>query len=705
MLKFKINKDILNSNSPKKVKKEIEHIKRALSKDLNWFKEIPEEFLLLEDDDILQYAFKMGLTIEKVPQKLFKNIAVRNRIIHQNIIQQGNITDTINVLKVKGRGDKEIIKILSESAKDLISQNVRLFNQLLTYLGTKTSLQFIIDEFFSSEQLSKMFEEQDLPDRVERVREIYENYPTMLNHINSKFLLPQYQKISLNKLQLIVRINETKTALTMMNNYELELYTRMSNSVSEGTNGWNEIENNILLNFREDAYNELINDLIEKSKSDQKMTKEELEMLTSLFSGYSVNFESGNTFNITKREELRNFEYIKNLTCDTILKNPQLDNENDIKSVDKYLKKFTNLSETDRIKMAILEKYYNLTLKEAESITRTFADGIADIETENEEEINTIEIIRNIKNICECNNIDSLSQIKDMQYQMLDLSQSVLLRQNIKNIYQRLYKDTLYQIDEKDRIDDMYYKGTQIPIYYPGESFAMVVKKVIPIDLPETSYEETWNKLDVPLRFRTSVSYMTPENLLDLKGMYPQVIFGFGENESYSIDEIYEKDAVSPFLFGDKLFTDEYESKYEKPSNLEANTYGGYNEMVINTLFQDKDGKIKKIKPSYIVYIQENQEEDKENNRLWEASLRAARDFRIPIVVLDREKIQQQQIEQIVEKFLHNGKVDDRLIKQIYHYVQRYGTDALEGTIPTEIIEKATQNIDNITDYQRVGEK
>lgn len=636
----------------------------------------------------------MGLTIENVPQKLFKNIRIRNKIIHQSIIQQKNIIDIINRLKAKGRGNKEILKILSEASNDLISQSPILFNQLLTYLGTKTSLQFIIDNFFSNDELNKMFKEQELPDKVKSLKEIYENYPTMLEYIDAKFLLPQYKKISLHKLQLIVRLYEMKSALIGMDNYELELYTRMSNSISESSNGWQEFENNILLSFRGEGYKELINDLMEKSKLDEKVTKEELEKLTSLFSGYSANFQNVNIFNITKREELNNYEDIRELTCDTVLKNPQLDDENDVKLIAKYLKSFIRLSTIDRMKMAMLEKYYNLTLKEAEALTRTFGDGIEDIETDDTEKRKTIEIIKKIKSIYECHNMDILKDIKiTKQMTLTDLSQSVLLRQNIKNIYQELYQDTLYQINEKDKISNVNYKGTQIPVYYPGENFAMIVKRVVPIYLPEVSYKETWDEFGKPLRFKTSVSYMTPENLLDMDGMCAQIIFGFSTNQSYSIDEMYREDAVTAFLSGDKLFIDEYDSKYETPSNLEANTYGGHNEMVINTLSQDKEGRIKKIKPSYIVYIQKCEDEDKENNKLWEASLRAAKDFDIPIVVLDREKIRQQQREQIVRKYLEAGKADDRLLAQMNHYIQRYGSETLGEVIPPEIMKKT----DNFT--------
>lgn len=362
----------------------------------------------------------------------------------------------------------------------------------------------------------------------------------------------------------------------------------------------------------------------------------------------------------------------------------------------KYLKSFIELSVHDRIKMAILEKHYNLTLKEANALTAIFGDGIEDIKTNSDEERKTIEIIKAIKNICECKDINILKNTENMNdMPLMELSQSILLRQNIRNIYQRLYQDTLYQISEKDRKENVLYEGTQIPVYYLEEDFAMIVKRVGIIYSKELSYRKTWEELSKPLRYKTSVSYMTPENLLDMSKMMPQVILGFSENQKYSIDEMYSEDSVTPFLYGDKLFRNEVDSKYKIPSKLEEHTYGGHNELVINTLFQDEEGRIRKVKPSYIVYIQESQEENKDNNKLWEMSLKAAKDFEIPIVVLDREKIRQRQREQIINKYIEAGKADDRLLAKIYHYVQRYGTETLEEFIPIEIMKKETKENSN----------
>ncbi len=384
MLKFDVNE---NQNTAKKIEKEIKHRKKLLSKDLKYFKEIPEELLLWEEKEgvelsengILQYAFERGITIENVPQKLFKNRNLSNKIIYHTIMERGNMVDVIKVLKAKGRGNKEILEMISNASKDLIAQNLRLFDEVLTYLRTGISLQTIIDKIFVNHGLNKIFTKEDIPDKVARLKELYENYPAMLEFVSPQILLPEYKKISVHKLQLIVRVVQMKSALMGLSHYELELYTRMSNSIKENSDGWQEFENNILSNFKADQYKELIDDLMKKSKIDEKMTKEELQKLTDLFSGYSINFFSGNIFNITKREELKHFEEIRDLTCDTILRNPQLDEEEAIKPITKYLKSFIHLSTMDRMKMAILQKQYNLTLKEAEALIRTFGKGIEEI--------------------------------------------------------------------------------------------------------------------------------------------------------------------------------------------------------------------------------------------------------------------------------------------------------------------------------------
>ncbi len=199
MLKIDVNgNQEANHNTAKKIEREIKHRKKLLSKDLKYFKEIPEELLLWEEKEglelsengILQYAFERGLTIEDVPQKLFKNSNLSHKIIHYTIMKQGNMVDVVKVLKAKGRGNEKILEMISNGAKDLISQNPKLLEQVLTYLGTGISLQTVMDKIFVNYELDKIFREEELPDKVARLKELCENYPTMLEFVSPKILLP-----------------------------------------------------------------------------------------------------------------------------------------------------------------------------------------------------------------------------------------------------------------------------------------------------------------------------------------------------------------------------------------------------------------------------------------------------------------------------------------------------------------------------------
>ena len=57
-----------------------------------------------------------------------------------------------------------------------------------------------------------------------------------------------------------------------------------------------------------------------------------------------------------------------------------------------------------------------------------------------------------------------------------DLLQSVTLRQEVRRIYENLYRESLYQVNESDRGEDIVYDGQNIKVYYPGTDFAIVVK-------------------------------------------------------------------------------------------------------------------------------------------------------------------------------------------------------------------------------------
>src|SRR5699024_3334016 len=144
-------------------------------------------------------------------------------------------------------------------------------------------------------------------------------------------------------------------------------------------------------------------------------------------------------------------------------------------------------------------------------------------------------------------------------------------------------------------------------------------------------------------RYYTSTSYMTNENLLNQDNEI-EITFGFAQGtNNYSFDAIYLHDAHTPFYGGDDIYND-LDGSYMIPSTLEMNTDNHNNEVVINTLRIDEHGQMTKMQPDYIVYVKGQSDVDLEgleNDTVWEKSKKAASEFGIPIVVIDREKVKQ----------------------------------------------------------------
>ena len=143
-------------------------------------------------------------------------------------------------------------------------------------------------------------------------------------------------------------------------------------------------------------------------------------------------------------------------------------------------------------------------------------------------------------------------------------------------------------------------------------------------------------------------------------------------------------DAQTPYYGGDDIYQD-FKGSYVTPSTLEMNTDNQYNEVVINTLAIDENGQMTKMQPDYIVYISKQSESNLEGlevDPVWEKSKKAASEFGIPIVVIDREKVKEAEREKIANMSEHLvGKPGSnevlRFVKKVGHYIHRYGVESI----------------------------
>lgn len=721
--------------------------RRTLSRITYLLEDLDES--LLQDVDfrekLLDLAIEKGYKITeyspmhlkqnyRLAENYYRDLLENNRdgILRKNILSPELLKNKeflesyINLLKQKGIDDETIVNSLTynEECTNALKNNLELFQSVFENV-TPANLKKFFNKFFSDKELETLFTEgRDLQGKLLRVSQLYAKDNTILQSLNGELLKDQYQNIPNYKMQLIAKNSRFQDEMLGLNDYEYSLYNKIAQLVSQKTDRWNRFEKNIVENLSDGYYGELINDLYEQAKQGNKITAKDLETLTfllskpcsskSFFDEYLVDCYrrqgmdeksikqeeisySNNVFNITNKKELEHFEEIKELVCDTILANPSLDDEQLTAPISKYLGHFKQLSELDRMKLALLQKYYNMDLEEASNIVNKFSADIDSIAVNDEYKVNIIEQIKAIKNIFESNDINILSQIGDLNILVqTDLSSSTYLVEETKEMFEQLYKENLYMLKEDDKIGNTTYNGKNIEIFDANTDFSIIVKRV---GATNENSQEIWNRMTKEgeygrkdLRYYTCTSYMTDENLLNQDNEI-EVTFGFAQGtNNYSFDAIYPHDAHTPFYGGDDIYYNDLNGSYMIPSTLEMNTDNCYNEVVINTLGIGENGQMTKMQPDYIVYVKGQSDldlEGLENDPVWEKSKKAASEFGIPIVVIDREKVKQSEKAKIANmseelKGKPNSNEVLRFVKKVEHYISRYGVESILEYAPQD---------------------
>lgn len=710
----------------------LENLDESILQDLD-FREKLLDLAIEKGYNITEYSPMHLKQIHRLAENYYRDLLENNidGILTKNILSpellksKEFLENYINLLKQKGIDDETIISSLTynEECTHTLKNNLELFQSVFENV-TPANLEKFFNKFFSDKELEALFTEaQDLQGKLLRVSQLYAKDNTILQSLNGELLKDQYQNIPNYKMQLIAKNSRFQDGILGLNDYEYSLYNKIAQLVSQKTDRWNRFEKNIVENLSDGYYGELISDLYEQAKKGNKITAKDLENLTfllskpcsskSFFDEYLADCYrsqgmdeenikqqeirySNNVFNITNKKELEHFEEIKQLVCDTILANPSLDDEQLTTPISKYLGHFNQLSELDRMKLALLQKYYNMDLEEASNIVKKFSADIDSITVDDEYKANIIEQIRAIKNIFESNDINILSQIGDLNILVqTDLSSSTYLVEETKEIFEQLYKENLYMPKEDDKIGSTTYNGKNIEIFDANTDFAIIIKRV---GATNENSQEIWNRMTKDgeygrkdLRYYTCTSYMTDENLLNQDNEI-EVIFGFAQGtNNYSFDAIYPHDAHTPFYGGDDIYND-LNGSYMIPSTLEMNTDNRYNEVVINTLGIGENGQMTKMQPDYIVYVKGQSDldlEGLENDPVWEKSKKAASEFGIPIVVIDREKVKQSEkakIANMSEELKGNPNSNEvlRFVKKVEHYISRYGVESILEYAPQD---------------------
>lgn len=646
--------------------------------------------------------------------------SIRNMLSPQLLEDRNFLSNYIDLLTEKGYDTETIVDTLiyNEDCCDVLKSNTELFQFTFNKIRPQ-SLSGFFEKFYTDEELSDFFaNNENLEGSLLRLSKLYNRDNTILSSLYSQMLDEKYENIPGYKMQIIAKNSDFQREILNLNDFEYTLYSKMTQLVSQNTNRWNRFDMNIVNNLSSAYYKDLIDDLYEQAKQGNKINNKDIETLTFLFSQECITdelkinsldkkglFSSNNVFNITTKTELEHFDEIKELVCDTVLANPNLDDEQLTGSINRYLDQFKELSELDRMKLALLEKYYNMDMKEADVIVKKFSSDLENIPINDEYQASIVEQVKAIKNIYECNDMNMLNDVSNLDVIVkTDLSTSTYLTEETKEIFENLYKENFYMPKEDLKIGQVKYNDKSIDIYDADIDFSMIVKRV---EDNEENAKKIWNsmtKTGGQLRYYTSTSYMTDENIADEKFISqdsrPEIILGFAQGtQSYPFDGMYVGDSHTPSHGGDDIYhsLSDRGSSYMTPSTLETNTDNYYNEIVVNTLSVDENGQMTKLQPDYIIYIKKQSDisvEDIEDDNEWEATKKVASEFGIPIVVVDKEKVRQSEkskIENMSKTITEESSVDDifKFIQKCEHYKRRYSEeDILEYKLKEEVYKK-----------------
>ncbi len=187
-----------------------------------------------------------------------------------------------------------------------------------------------------------------------------------------------------------------------------------------------------------------------------------------------------------------------------------------------------------------------------------------------------------------------------------------------------------------------------------------------------------------------------------------------GGTGPYSINDIHRDDARSQFLGGDDIYR-EATGKYETPGKLSTYTADdSYNEIIMNTLIVDENGQTEKMQPDYVIYIKDKTDttlEELESDSTWINSKKVASQFGIPIVMIDRQKVEEAERTKIstMSKMIRNGEYTTQdliqFIHKVAHYENRYGNESILEYAPKEMLDALKHSIEERTSEEMKSKK
>lgn len=386
---------------------------------------------------------------------------------------------------------------------------------------------------------------------------------------------------------------------------------------------WEQIFENLLISFSNQEFGNLID-----SASAEDLSAENIQTLNAIL------FEATNIYEIKDINDLQNATSIKQNILNKLFQSyiegrriEQLKSEN--KMVDNKI-----TTETEFLKDIIFRKVFNLSYSQAEDIINSYGQNIKNV-TGIDESLTTL--INNLNIIYNTNDLDILTKMfQDSPTADINMINNSMLERLLASSYSSIYNQASYKPNDRDFIGKLE-DGT--PVYEVGTEFYMTVHSLGGVFENNTrQYRQDWQNRKKPF---ISTSFIGNRNMNTCP--VNNVCYGFCSFNSNDILDVgfmnlHVSDAIS--IINPRS---NYKSgavnhvKYAMPQEFlrESMTYQ-WNEIGYRR-FSGDGGR---MYPDYIVFFSDGPlNPNDKNNQIWLNSVQAAREFSIPIVVINKQRI------------------------------------------------------------------
>lgn len=449
---------------------------------------------------------------------------------------------------------------------------------------------------------------------IDIIKSLYETNNQLFSTINFDFVKSEiFKHLKIDMLKYITTLDLTQKELLNLDSKKISIFLFMIDNYSNNLY-WPPYFSALLKNLNGNEFDSLINSI-----NLEELNQNNLNRLSCILTS------KNNNLMISTQEQLKNYDNIVNQNVLNSL------NSNDI-----------NL-----YKNSILLQKFNLSLKEAKILCQKYCFNLEELKVKND----FLEVLKTIKKIVlatSTNDINNLVinlaplQLEYPSYQTLS-----------QNLYEEEYNKLLF--DPKNH-DGKIVDG--VKIVDAGTEFYMISRADGAFTPDENNdqninYYNNWN---LPNRstYSFSNSHISNSRLLmyALQSQKELLTYAFSNLPRNSIVENALGDNATQYTRKKTIDPRAYEDgKKVRPytfdgcgqrflsfdSMIDHSSRGIHTEITLERFFYDNNGNEQRLNPSYIVYTKIN--DDYENDELYKKSLKAAKDFNVPLVIIDFKKV------------------------------------------------------------------